>query len=184
MDALKVPESGWLLSGSPGPDSDLPPQAFVLNLSDDVVGQMIRSARMGDGLELQLGKTPTLHFGSHSHQIPQPEDDVPFDVYLTKPFESTRRAERIPHAGNLFTKLKSTRTAPKKASQASKEDETKKASQASKEDETKKASQASKEDETKKQPAVSSKSSTSSGLDSDIEALQNGLAAHDAARDR
>lgn len=102
----------------------------------------------------------TLHYGSHSHQIPQPEEDVPFDLFLTKPFESTRRAERLPHAGNLFNKLKTPRAAPEKAVQVSKEDET------------------------KKQPAVSSKGSTCSGLDSDIEALQNGLAAHDAARDR
>ncbi|KAG5915279.1 hypothetical protein E4U42_000066 [Claviceps africana] len=172
MDSLKVPESGLLLSGPSGSDSDLPPQAFVLNLSDDVLSQMISRVRLGDNLELELGKTPTLHYGSHSHQISQPEHDVPVDLYLTKPYESLRRAERLPYAGSLFSKLKSPQIAPKKAPQTSKEDE------------AKKASQTNKEDETKKQPAVSSKSSTSSGLDSDIEALQNGLAAHDAARDR
>ncbi|KAG6023544.1 hypothetical protein E4U41_001980 [Claviceps citrina] len=161
MNSLKVPEGGLLLSSPSSSDSDLPPQAFVLNLSDDVVEQMIRSARMGDGLELQLGKTPTLHYGSNSHRIPRPEEDVPFDLFLTKPFESTRRAERLPHAGSLFSKLKPAPAAPKKTVQASTEDET------------------------KKKPAASSKGSTPSpGLDSDIEALQNGLAAHDAARDR
>ncbi|QPG95997.1 hypothetical protein C2857_002836 [Epichloe festucae Fl1] len=161
MNSLKVPEGGLLLSGSSNSYSDLPPQAFVLSLSDDVVEKMIRSARMGDDLTLQLGKTPTLHYGSNSHRVPYPEEDVPFDLFLTKPFESTRRAERLPHAGSLFSKLKSPRAAPHKAVQVSKGEET------------------------KKKPTVSSKgSSTSPGLDSDIEALQNGLAAHDAARER
>lgn len=160
MNSLKVPEGGLLLSGSSNSYSDLPPQAFVLSLSDDVVEKMIRSARMGDDLALQLGKTPTLHYGSNSHRVPSPEEDVPFDLFLTKPFESTRRAERLPHAGSLFSKPKSPRAAPHKAVQASKGEET------------------------KKKPTVSSKGSTSPRLDSDIEALQNGLAAHDAARER
>ncbi|KAG6009744.1 hypothetical protein E4U21_001492 [Claviceps maximensis] len=160
MGVLKISDSGWVLSGPPSSGSDVPPQAFVLDLSDDIVAQMRKSALVGDNLELHLGKTPTLRYGSHSHKIPQPQDDVSFDMFLTKPFESTRDAVRLPHAGNLFSKLKSPQTAPKKAAQVSKEDET------------------------KKQPAVSNKTSNSSGLDSDIEALQNGLAAHDAARDR
>ncbi|KAG5977675.1 hypothetical protein E4U55_006628 [Claviceps digitariae] len=160
MDPLKIPESGLTLTGPSNSEFDLPPQAFVLNLNDDVVAQMVRSAQMGNGLELQLGKTPTLHYGAQSHRIARPGDDFPIDIFLTKPFESTRRADRLPQAGNLFTKLKSPQTAPKKAVQVSKDEET------------------------QKKPAVSSKNSTSTALDSDIEALQNGLAAHDAARDR
>lgn len=40
------------------------------------------------------------------------------------------------------------------------------------------------EPESKPKTSISSKGSTSSGLDSDREVLQNGLAAHDAARER
>lgn len=58
MNSLKVPEGGLLLSAPSGADSHLLPQAFVLNLDDDVVQQMIETTRRGEQLELQLGKTP------------------------------------------------------------------------------------------------------------------------------
>lgn len=58
MNSLKVPDGGLLLAGSSDQDLGVPPQAFVVSLSDDVVEQMIRSARMGDDLELELGKRP------------------------------------------------------------------------------------------------------------------------------
>ncbi|QUC17979.1 uncharacterized protein UV8b_02220 [Ustilaginoidea virens] len=160
MNSLKVPEGGWLLAGSSSPDSVLPPQAFVLNLSDDVVEQMIQSVRVGNNLELKLGKSPTLHYGSKSYQIPLPEEEVPFDLYLTKPFESTRRAERLPHAGSLFSRPRLSRPAPKKVPKEVKEGDA------------------------RKKATAPSKSSTPSALDSDMENLQNSLAAHDAARDR
>jgi RNA polymerase II elongation factor ELL len=55
------------LAGSSDQDSVLPPQAFVINLSDDVVEQMIRSARLGDELELELGKRPVCLQSSKRH---------------------------------------------------------------------------------------------------------------------
>lgn len=58
MNSLKVPESGLLLDGSSDGDSGLPPQAFVLSLSDDVVADLIQSARNGDHLHVALGDTP------------------------------------------------------------------------------------------------------------------------------
>jgi RNA polymerase II elongation factor ELL len=83
----------------------------------------------------------TLQFGSKSHRIAPPTDDADYDLYLTRPFESTRRAERIPATTSVFDK-------PRSASDRA------------------------------------SRKGSISGLDSDIEALQNGLAAHDAARER
>jgi RNA polymerase II elongation factor ELL len=100
-----------------------------------------------------------LHYGSNTHRIAAPKEEVPFDLYLTKPFESTRRAERLPHSGSVFSKPRPHRLAGKGPVSSTKEADSKK-------------------------PASSNKGSASSGLDSDIEALQNGLAAHDAARDR
>lgn len=58
MKTLKVPEGGLELAGSCSPDTAPLPQAFVVNLSDDVVQQMIQAARLGDDIDLQLGKNP------------------------------------------------------------------------------------------------------------------------------
>ncbi|KEY70466.1 hypothetical protein S7711_08662 [Stachybotrys chartarum IBT 7711] len=159
MNSLKVPEQGLRLESNAGNESALPSQAFAITLSDNVIEDMIKCVQEGSGIQLALGSTPTLLYGSSSHQIERsPDDSYPYDLYLTKPFESTRKAERIPYAGSLFSK-------PKISSVAA-ETRTGKA-----ENHGAKSSQ-------------SSKGSVSSGLDSDLEALQNGLAAHDKARER
>ncbi|KAM4058452.1 COM1 regulatory protein [Hirsutella rhossiliensis] len=162
MNSLKVPESGLLLDGPSEGDSSSPPQAFVLSLSDAVVQNLVQSARNGEDLHLALGNIPTLHFGSQSHAITPPDDDVPYDLYLTKPFESTRKAERLPHTGSLFKKPKQPASDQKKTSAKAVKDADQKTNGA----------------------PTNGKSSTPSALESDIEALQNGLAAHDAARER
>ncbi|PFH60536.1 hypothetical protein XA68_10779 [Ophiocordyceps unilateralis] len=164
MNSLKVPESGLLLDApSHTTDSPSPPQAFVLSLGDSVVEHLIQSARNGEDLHLALGDIPTLHFGPQSHRIALPEDEVPYDLYLTKPFESTRKAERLPHTSSLFKKPKLPVSDQKKSS-----------------------AKVGAKEAGHKTPAVPAggKSSTPSALDSDIEALQNGMAAHDAGRDR
>ncbi|KAF4955727.1 hypothetical protein FSARC_11788 [Fusarium sarcochroum] len=157
MNSLKVPESGLQLEGSTGKDASLPSQAFALTLSDVVIEDMIKCVQNGDGIQLSLGSNPTFLYGSKSHVI-APPDSNPYDLYLTRPFESTRIAEKIPHTGSLFEK-------PTGA--------------------TSKKSQAGKADNTIDAKTVkTSKSAASSGLDSDIEALQNGLAAHAASREK
>jgi hypothetical protein len=100
----------------------------------------------------------TLNFGSTSHRIQNPQDSLPYDVYLTKPFESTRRALKLPNSSSLHTKPKKSQPPKSQTTTAA--------------------------DSSKSKPTTSSKSSTSSSLDSDIEALQNGFAAHNAARER
>jgi hypothetical protein len=99
-----------------------------------------------------------LLYGSKSHVIAPPPDSNQYDLYLTRPFESTRTAEKILHTGTLFEKPAG---ATSKKSQAGKADKTIDA-----------------------KAAKSSKSAASSGLDSDIEALQNGFAAHAASREK
>ncbi|OAQ99809.1 hypothetical protein LLEC1_00721 [Akanthomyces lecanii] len=145
MDCLKVPEAGLLLQGPHGQDTPLPPQAFALSLGGSTVESLIRAARNGTSIELALGKTPTLHYGSESHRIARPHASSPYDLYLTRPFESYRVAARLPVTTTLFTK-----PTPSKA----------------------------------KQKTSSLGKGTGSGLDSDIEALQSGLAAHEAAKER
>lgn len=58
-----------MLAGSADQDSSLLPQAFVVNLSDHVVEQMIRSARTGDDLELELGKRPVCFLPLKAHLV-------------------------------------------------------------------------------------------------------------------
>ncbi|KJZ77429.1 hypothetical protein HIM_03153 [Hirsutella minnesotensis 3608] len=161
MNSLKVPEGGLMLEAPSEGDSPSPSQAFFLSLSDNIVEDLIQSARNGADLHIALGNIPTLHFGSRSHRIAPPEDDVPYDLFLTKPFESTRKAERLPHTSSLFKKPKV--PAP----------ETKKGT-----------AKTVKESDNKANAVLSSAKSSTPSLDSDIEALQNGLAAHDAARER
>ncbi|KAL7789959.1 hypothetical protein V8C37DRAFT_385666 [Trichoderma ceciliae] len=145
MNSLKIPDSGLLLSGS-GSESGLPPQAFHIQLDKSTIDAIIQSSRNGEELRLSLGQSPALQYGSKSHRISPPNDSADYDLYLTRPFESTRRAERIPSTTSVFEK-------PAQAGKSSTSDK-------------------------------ASRKGSTSGLDSDIEALQNGLAAHDAARER
>jgi RNA polymerase II elongation factor ELL len=106
----------------------------------------------------------TLVYGSKSHRLTPPPDSYPYDLYLTQPYESTREAMRIHHTQSIFIKPKV--QAPLAGAESSRNGA---------------------DDSTivsKAKPAASNKSSTSSGLDSDLETLQNGLAAHDASRER
>ncbi|KAL7926762.1 hypothetical protein ACQKWADRAFT_278524 [Trichoderma austrokoningii] len=142
MNSLKIPDNGLLLAAGSSSDSALPPQAFHVQLDKSTIDAIIKASRNGEDLGLTLGQSPTLQFGSKSHRIAPPTDDADYDLYLTRPFESTRRAERIPATTSVFDKP------PRSASDRA------------------------------------SRKGSTSGLDSDIEALQNGLAAHDAARER
>ncbi|KAL6876613.1 hypothetical protein J3F83DRAFT_726429 [Trichoderma novae-zelandiae] len=136
MNSLKVPEGGLRLT-EPGSESNLPPQAFRVQLDKSAIESIIQSSRNGEDLRLSLGQTPTIQYGSKSHRIAPPNDSADYELYLTRPFESTRHAERIPYTSNVFAK-----------------------------------------------PGRPSRKASTPGLESDIEALQNGLAAHEAARER
>ncbi|CCT62713.1 uncharacterized protein FFUJ_00705 [Fusarium fujikuroi IMI 58289] len=157
MNSLKVPESGLQLEGSTGKDASLPSQAFAVTLSDNVIEDMIKCVQNGDGIQLALGANPTLLFGSKSHAIEPPSDSNSYDLYLTRPFESTRTAEKIPYTGSLFEK-------PSGA--------------------TSKKLKTGKADSTTDGKTAKSSRSAQSGRDSDIEALQNGLAAHAASQEK
>lgn len=91
------------------------------------------------------GGIQTLRYGNESHRIARPDASSPYDLYLTRPFESYRVAARLPVTTTLFTKPLQSKT---------------------------------------KQKTTSSSKGPGSGLDSGIEALQSGLAAHEAAKER
>ncbi|KAL7817678.1 hypothetical protein V8C44DRAFT_321454 [Trichoderma aethiopicum] len=136
MNSLKVPEGGLRLTES-GSESNVPPQAFHVQLDKSTLESIIQSSRSGEDVRLSLGSAPSIQYGSKTHRIAPPNDSADYDLYLTRPFESTRHAERIPYTSNVFAK-----------------------------------------------PGRPSHKASTSRLDSDFETLQNGLAAHEAARER
>ena len=102
----------------------------------------------------------SFNYASHTHFLTPPPDDTPYDLFLTKPFESTRTAVRMPNPGSIF--MKPSRWIPPAKPQAA-------------------AAGRSQESKSSQQ---SGKASGSSEMDSDLEALQNGYAAHEAAVER
>ncbi|KAK2046907.1 hypothetical protein LZ31DRAFT_180254 [Colletotrichum somersetense] len=148
MPSLKVPETGLILESSAASGNPVPPQAFTINLSDHVLEDMIRCVQSGEDLQLSLGSSPTLLYGSSSHILSPIPEPYSHDLFLTKPFESTKRATRLPQTSSLWKKLPSPE-APKKPEQAK---------------------------------VKGAPSNSSSGMDSDIENLQNSIAAATASK--
>ncbi|EXF76390.1 hypothetical protein CFIO01_07647 [Colletotrichum fioriniae PJ7] len=146
--SLKVPESGLILESSAASGNPVPPQAFCINLSDHVLEDMIKCVQGGEDLQLSLGSSPTLLYGSSSHTLSPISATFSHDLFLTKPFESTKRATRLPQTSSLWKKLPGSE-APKKGEQAK---------------------------------AKGAPSTSSSGMDSDIENLQNSIAAATASK--
>lgn len=103
MNSLKVPEGGLRLTES-GSESNVPPQAFHVQLDKSTIESIIQSSRSGEDVRLSLGSTPSIQYGSKTHRIAPPNDSADYDIYLTRPFESTRQAERIPYTSNVFAK--------------------------------------------------------------------------------
>ena len=59
MNSLKIPDSGVMLKGSPGEDSDpIPQQAFTISLDDNVIEGMIKCFQNGGDIQLALGSNP------------------------------------------------------------------------------------------------------------------------------
>ena len=57
MNSLKVPEGALRLT-DPGSESNLPPQAFHVQLDKSTIESIIQASRSGEDLRLSLGSTP------------------------------------------------------------------------------------------------------------------------------
>ncbi|SPO02345.1 uncharacterized protein DNG_05018 [Cephalotrichum gorgonifer] len=160
MAPLRVPEDGLLLSGSPG-DNHFPSQAFAITLSDDIIGDLIRCAQNGEDIQLSLGSSPSLQYGSSSQTIPRSTDTTLHDFYLTQPFsESIKRARKVQNTMSIFSK-------PKILAQTG---------QYSLPKARPKPGAAAKGKAAKEKAKLPTKPGVSPSLDSGIEALQNSLA--------
>ncbi|PNH45944.1 hypothetical protein VD0004_g2073 [Verticillium dahliae] len=110
MASLKVPDAGLQLEGSPDASVGVPTQAFALSLSDSVIEDMIRCVQNGEDIQLSLGNSPTFLYGSDSFTPSPISDPASVDIFLTKPFESTKIASRIPITTSLWQKPSSPRS--------------------------------------------------------------------------
>ncbi|KAI0383524.1 hypothetical protein F5Y04DRAFT_250411 [Hypomontagnella monticulosa] len=97
MSALAIPESGLLLE-SPVNSADLPLQAFGITLSDSIIEDMIKCVQGGQEIELTLGNSPSFLFGSQEQKIKTSPEFYNYDLYLTKPEDSTNKAQRLPNS--------------------------------------------------------------------------------------
>lgn len=94
---LSIPDSGLQLESSAKAAAALPLQAFALTLSDSVIEDMINCVQNGQDIQLSLGGSPTLLYGSSTHHLSPSLDTSAFDLYFTDPSESSRKAERLPN---------------------------------------------------------------------------------------
>ncbi|EEY17658.1 COM1 [Verticillium alfalfae VaMs.102] len=110
MASLKVPDAGLQLEGSADASVGVPTQAFALSLPDSVIEDMIRCVQNGEDIQLSLGNSPTFLYGLDSFTPSPISDPAPADIFLTKPFESTKIASRIPITTSLWQKPSSPRS--------------------------------------------------------------------------
>ncbi|KAL1894093.1 hypothetical protein Cpir12675_003828 [Ceratocystis pirilliformis] len=159
---LKVPDTGLVLwdSSDPSTNPKLPIQAFTLTLDKLALEDMIRCVQNGDEISLSLGKLPTLNYSSTSYKIPKSETSNSHDLFFTQPFESLRKAHRVPVVSDLYTKLP--KAQPKKR--------------------TTTKSEPLSPISARQRESIAPASNKSPNLNSDLEILQNSMARHEAAR--
>ncbi|KAL5594302.1 hypothetical protein BROUX41_001244 [Berkeleyomyces rouxiae] len=106
MPPLKIHDTGFVLRDGldPAPNSKIPAQAFAITLDKNAIEDMIRCVQNGKDIKLLMGKLPTLSYAGTSIRIPKTESPAPHDIYFTQPFDSTRKARKIPVVSDLFTK--------------------------------------------------------------------------------
>ncbi|KAI0405800.1 hypothetical protein F4802DRAFT_135257 [Xylaria palmicola] len=97
MAALKIGDAGLQLESSPRSRDSLPMQAFGVMLNDSMIEDMIRCVQSGQNVELTLGNTPSLHYGSREENVSVTPDSFNYELYLTDLANPTSKTQRLPH---------------------------------------------------------------------------------------
>ncbi|KAF2964085.1 hypothetical protein GQX73_g9490 [Xylaria multiplex] len=97
MSTLRIPDAGLPLESSPSSRDFLPMQAFGVTLNNSMIEDMIRCVQSGQNVELTLGGTPTLHYGSHEMNVSAAPESLDYDLYLTDPTDTGDKAQRLPY---------------------------------------------------------------------------------------
>ncbi|KAI2625985.1 hypothetical protein GGS26DRAFT_562855 [Hypomontagnella submonticulosa] len=98
MSTLAIPETGLLLESPANSADHLPLQAFGITLSDSIIEDMIKCVQGGQEIELTLGNSPSFLFGSQEEKVQTSPEFYNYDLYLTKPEDSTSKAQRLPNS--------------------------------------------------------------------------------------
>lgn len=107
MPSVNIPSSGVVLKGD---DITKPiparPQAFRLTLANNVIEDMIKSAKGGQVIKLSLGDFPILQYGSKSqHLAVSEEDNIPAELYRTELTNSSEDEIANPHFITIPSKM-------------------------------------------------------------------------------
>ncbi|KAJ3551355.1 hypothetical protein NPX13_g11382 [Xylaria arbuscula] len=97
MSALVIPDAGLQLESSPSSRDFLPMQAFGLTLNNNMIEDMIKCVQSGQNVELTLGGTPTLHYGSQETKVSASPESLDYELYLTDLTDAGNKTQRLPN---------------------------------------------------------------------------------------
>ncbi|KAK5632719.1 hypothetical protein RRF57_008433 [Xylaria bambusicola] len=102
-------------------------QAFGLTLNNNMIEDMIKCVQNGQNVEITLGGTPSLHYGSQETKVSATPESLDYDLYLTDLADAGTKTQRLLHPTmSIFKKppqslsaKKATKVTAKYASRAS-----------------------------------------------------------------
>lgn len=97
MATFRIPDTGILLDCNPRTMDTLPQQSFAITLNDSVIEDMIKCVQDGQEIELALGNNPSFIIGSTYEPLTQTPEPFHFDLFVTRPNESARKASKFPN---------------------------------------------------------------------------------------
>ncbi|KAI0911121.1 hypothetical protein F4823DRAFT_561311 [Ustulina deusta] len=115
MSALIIPDAGLQLESSPSSRDFLPMQAFGITLNNSMIEDMIKCVQSGQNVELTLGGTPSLHYGSQEAKVSATPASLDYELYLTDLANAENKTQRLPHPTMSIFKKPPTSLSAKKA---------------------------------------------------------------------
>ncbi|CAJ2499991.1 Uu.00g028440.m01.CDS01 [Anthostomella pinea] len=97
MSVLPVPDAGLQLDSSANSRDFLPMQAFGLTLNDGAIEDMIKCVQRGQEVELTLGSNPSFLYGSREQKVTANPESFDYDLYLTNLDEPAPKTQRLPN---------------------------------------------------------------------------------------
>ncbi|KAJ0386349.1 hypothetical protein COL922a_004525 [Colletotrichum nupharicola] len=113
MPSIRVPDTGLILESSAASGNPVPPQAFTINLSDNVLEDLIKCVQSGEDLQLSLGSSPPTSLWK---KLPGSEAPKKAERAKAKPAPSTSSSGMDSDTENLQNSIKAA-NASKKTSQ-------------------------------------------------------------------
>ncbi|KAJ2904080.1 com1 regulatory protein [Zalerion maritima] len=112
MANFQLPDFGILLDCHPKTMDTLPQQAIAMNLNDDIIEDMIKCVQDGQDVELSMGNNPSFCYGSRTQLATPTPEPLLFDLFVTRPEESIRKAAKYPNPTMGILKHKGIKNGP------------------------------------------------------------------------